>query len=469
MNRRILIGEVIAVALIACGLTACGGVGWTMDGFKVADPTGAISTIDQHWKDSIKSTGNVVNMPDNARCWFEVSSAKVVADEVVCGPVRFAASESTVWQTAAIAAGTNQNKGQTTPTLSGSFQTITGPVPASVSLLRPDGTSAEMSVQLDMPAGKPFPTDSMQDLAVYAADGSGGPVPESSASVQPTPGKATTHSFWLVDTWTVSVSSPGQYAGTSDNWWQAPVGDELIGITANTANGTSSAKGGVTWSIEVDGTPLFSPTDFQSLSGTVAIPQGKTSVFIITVEGQRQTRPLDGGKFTAAFAAPSGIRWDGTPGEITLSNTSIIDPLFNRPVETILENGNFGATISPRDDAGKWAPGGQVWVQYSSQDGKRAYVANVRPGAPITSVAAGDPEAVVDGTPAAGQCSVKETSEKYFLNLSCEFAIPANAQTVEIKTPITVVGWLASSGGQWTISGALDLTIDVAQDRSASN
>lgn len=100
-GRRITAGAG-AFLLIA---TACSGPtnDWTFHGDPVREVGESLTTIEERFRSEIADAEISITVPDDAGCYLQVADDTIIAEDVICGPLRIFGAEETMWLTAPLA------------------------------------------------------------------------------------------------------------------------------------------------------------------------------------------------------------------------------------------------------------------------------------------------------------------------------------------------------------------------------
>lgn len=93
-------GIVVAAVAVCLVLAGCGGPSaqWRHQGKKVVGVEESLATIDAEFAKQLKESDGVpVTIPEEARCFFQVTGEKEVLDEAFCGPIKYLGSDTNIW------------------------------------------------------------------------------------------------------------------------------------------------------------------------------------------------------------------------------------------------------------------------------------------------------------------------------------------------------------------------------------
>lgn len=142
---------VVVAAMAACSSSP----DWRGGGMELDRLGESLTGFDQAWRSEVLSGEVKANLPDSARCYFQVVQESEVTDTLLCGPVRFIGSKETTWQQSKIRFYPAES-GKAMATLAldkfGEPDFDDGVANPNANTMRPDGAEADLGARLDEPA-----------------------------------------------------------------------------------------------------------------------------------------------------------------------------------------------------------------------------------------------------------------------------------------------------------------------------
>ncbi|MDN5804000.1 MAG: hypothetical protein L0H26_05340, partial [Microlunatus sp.] len=304
-------GAALTAAVLGCALAGCSSSGpdWRFQGLKLEKVDESLQAIDAAWKSSVTSGQVKANLPDTARCYYQVVQDKDVTEETLCGPVRFMGDAATSWQSHPLTVtATDAEVGYLALDLGKSGKASFTPgatANPNAQPTRPDGAKADLAVKLDEPPAPAAALGETIPLGAVGTDAIGAePDPDTTAT-----GKAT---ITTPDrTHTISATVTRSRIGGPADRRTPPAGGSFVAVT------TSSTSSGV-WSttkekpaqmvISTGGKqyPVAPSSSEQDLTGgfAVAVPtDGADAKVGITYDGLTQWVDARTNKRTGTAAA----------------------------------------------------------------------------------------------------------------------------------------------------------------------
>ena len=284
---------VLVAAAVGWAVAGCssGGPDWRFQGFKLEKADESLHSIDAAWKFSVTSGQVKANLPDTARCYYQVVQDHDVTDTALCGPVRFMGDAGTSWQShPLVVTPTDAEVGYLSLDLGKSGKAFFIPGAAAnpnAQPTRPDGAKADLAAQLDEPpapaaaAGEVIPLGGVGTDAIGAEHD-----PDTSAS-----GKVTITT--PERTHTISAAVTQDRIGGATDRRTPPEGGAFVAVS------TSSSSSGL-WS-----TTAEKPSQMVIFAGGKEYPVTASSLEQDLSAGFAVAVPTDGSD------AKVGITYDG--------------------------------------------------------------------------------------------------------------------------------------------------------------
>lgn len=350
-----------ALTLLTMSLAACGGGDKaTFSGAAVTKAGESLKTIEDHWKAQLNSGDVKVRIPDEARCYFQVTNgdkAKEIGDAVLCGPYRTMGAEKTQWGTAGVAPVSGDGD-KVELGLDPTDETPFSEGSAKPNLLpwRPDGEEAHLDATVDEP-------DAPKVEAGTVIEGSDVGTLEGAQESQPviTPDGRYTVSF---------KATPR--VGSATDRKAAPDGGTFLAYRVNTVPASSGwqmsteekDKNGLSTSAVVtvggkDYPIKLGRNSMGPATGAIAVPgDGKDATFGFTYDGKTQHVGADGKRTGDAAAANYLTRTHGKSDTLkaTVGNDT------GSGVRAVGALSDITVTVTAYDHDKKWAPDGQAWA-----------------------------------------------------------------------------------------------------------